>query len=332
MTGTDIVPASQYSRYSLAAKREYVEMIARSGDLLPQSLWTKPRPNPNGGGMIPAAPSPEKVLLLAETGDMLGLHPIAALQSIHIIEGKPTLSANIMSALVRDRGHKLRVTTKGSWAEGTFVATAVIIRKDDPDFEFSVEWSKERAQRAGLLSKKGAWQSYPEAMCKARAISEVIREGAADALMGLGAYVPEELGAANVDQDGEPIELTQVHANGAQPQREQPRMEDMPPVVEEERRDARTNWQEAVQTIKTIEDARGAYRRASSDGELDTLIEMVNAEPMKLSDLLAKMAEGFAAAASAPQESAPEPDQDEAPEGEPVDEESGDAPMALGGE
>jgi hypothetical protein len=133
------------------------------------------------------------VLLVMETGAMLGIHPIAALQGVHIIEGKATLSPALMSAVVRKAGHKLRVSTVGTIAGGDFVATATLIRHDDPDFIYTASWTMDRATRAGLAGKD-VWKKYGEAMCKARAISEVCREGAEDALMGVH-YTPEEMDA-----------------------------------------------------------------------------------------------------------------------------------------
>ena len=186
----------------------------RAGDLLPRSLWAPTRKQDGTPG--PPAPSPAKVLLLAETGSMLGLHPMAALQSIHIIDGKPTMSANLLSALVRRAGHKLRVTTSGNWVAGTFVARAVLVRADDPDFEFVVEWNRERADRAGLLGKRGPWATYPEAMAKARAITEVIREGAPDVSI-VAAYTPEELGETNVAEDGNVVESKAQREYSADP-------------------------------------------------------------------------------------------------------------------
>jgi len=139
---------------------------------------------------------------------MLGLHPMAALTGIHIIEGKPSLSANLLGALVRRAGHRLRVTTTGNWEDGTFVARAALMRSDDPDFEFVVEWTPARAKQAGLAGR-GNWSKYPEAMSKARAITEVIREGAPDVTMA-AAYTPEELGAQVEGEEGDPIELVQA--------------------------------------------------------------------------------------------------------------------------
>lgn len=203
---TELVRQDPYATASLTEKREYVSAIAQAGELLPKSLWTNAQMV--DGVMQPSRPSPAKVLLLAETGAMLGLHPMAALTGIHIIEGKPSLSANLLGALVRRAGHKLRVSTTGSWADDTFVARAVLIREDDPDFEFVVEWTPARARQAGLAGK-GNWSKYPEAMSKARAITEVIREGAPDVTMA-AAYTPEELGAQVQGAEGEVVELVQA--------------------------------------------------------------------------------------------------------------------------
>lgn len=209
MTGTELATVDPYRDYSLKEKMEYVGVLARAGTAVPKALWTDPGTERNADGtMVPPHPSVGKLLLLAETGSMLGIHPMAALQGVYIVEGRPTLSANLLAALVRRAGHKLRVSTTGSWKEGTFVARAELIRSDDPDFPFVVEWSRQRAEAARLANKKGPWEVYPEAMCKARAITEVIREGASDVTL-VPAYTPEELGA-RVDDMGDPIEMTEV--------------------------------------------------------------------------------------------------------------------------
>jgi len=186
-----------YSSSTLEERKSYASTLAKGGDLIPKGLWAPWRDSE--GVMQPAAPSAGKVLLVMETGAMLGLHPVAALQGVHIIEGKATLSPALMSAVVRKAGHQLRVKTEGTIKDGTFAATATLTRSDDPDFTYSASWTMERAERAGLATKD-VWKKYGEAMCKARAISEVCREGAEDALMGVH-YTPEELDAV-VDEDG----------------------------------------------------------------------------------------------------------------------------------
>lgn len=287
----ELTVVDPYAAASLDEKRAYVAAIAQAGDLLPQSLWTKPMPD-GQGGMTRPAPSPAKVLLLAETGAMLGLHPMAALQGIHIIEGKPTLSANLLSALVRRAGHRLRVSTSGDWESGTFVARAALMRSDDPDFEFVVEWGAERAKRAGLLGKRGPWQSYPEAMCKSRAITEVIREGAPDVTL-VAAYTPEELGA-NVSEDGEPVDVQQMPQSTPQPRQQPQQHEDVTEATIEPEASAQQqpeqpqrqadivdaevvtseDWVERVSAAGDAETVLSIYREARLKGELKATVEI----------------------------------------------------------
>lgn len=137
--------------------------------------------------------NPANVLLAIQTGAPLGFTAMQSISGIHIINGKPTMSADMIAAAVRRAGHKLRV-------EGDDMsATARLVRADDPDYEFKSVWTMERAERAGLLSNS-SWRKYPAAMLKARAITEVARQGANDALYGV-IYSPEELGAS-VDETG----------------------------------------------------------------------------------------------------------------------------------
>lgn len=129
---------------------------------------------------------PENVLVALAQGQALGIAPIQAMNQINVIKGKPALSADLIAALVRRAGHRLRVEGNDTYAQAT------IIRADDPDYiPKPVRWDIERAKRAGLLGNP-SWQKYPAAMLRARAISEAARAWANDALYGF-IYTPEEL-------------------------------------------------------------------------------------------------------------------------------------------
>lgn len=149
-------------------------------------------------GMIPKAyqQNPANLLLAAELADALGIPRINALTSIHVVEGRPSASADLMASLVRRAGHRLRVQVRDDAAKAT------LVRADDPDFEFEATWTIERARAAGLAGKN-VWKAYPQAMLRSRAITEVIRMGASEVLSG-AIYTPEELGVA-VDGQGEPL-------------------------------------------------------------------------------------------------------------------------------
>lgn len=149
-------------------------------------------------GLLPAQyrKQPGNVMYAVEYGEMLGLSPMAAITGVHVIEGKPSASSGLISALVRRAGHRLRVSGNDS------KAIAEIVRADDPDFVYRVEWTIARARTAGLVNKD-VWKKYPAAMLKARAITEVARDACEEALMGMR-YTPEELDV-EVDDDGQPL-------------------------------------------------------------------------------------------------------------------------------
>lgn len=138
-----------------------------------------------------------------ELGEALGVPTVTAINGIHVMKGKPTASAGLISSLVRRAGHKLRVTGDDK------TATATIIRADDADFGFEVTWTMQMAKDAGLLAN-GTWKSYPASMLKSRAITQCARDACQEALNGVQ-YTPEEMGAhVELDEAGEQVVVHQV--------------------------------------------------------------------------------------------------------------------------
>lgn len=129
---------------------------------------------------------PADIVWAMDIGDALGVPYTQVMQSMVVARGKMTMSADLMGAVVRRAGHKLRLREDGD------SVTAELIRADDPDYVFTVTWDKGKAQAAGLWGSRGPWQQYPRQMLRARAITEVCRQGASDALAGT-VYTPEEL-------------------------------------------------------------------------------------------------------------------------------------------
>lgn len=146
----------------------------------------------------------------AETGAALGLEPLQALASIAVINGRATLSSDLMAAVIRRAGHTLRIVENSPES-----VTATLIRADDKKFEFTVTWDKDKAVKAGLWGQKGPWSQYPTQMLRARAITEVARQGASEALMGM-IYSPEDFGATITDT-GEVLEAEIVDDAPAKP-------------------------------------------------------------------------------------------------------------------
>ncbi|WP_225811268.1 recombinase RecT [Streptomyces spinosus] len=158
-----------------------------------------------GSGMLPRQyqGNPASVLWALEYGRAIGLDVITTTQSVHVIQGRATASADLMASLTRRAGHRMRISGDDTRAEVT------IFRADDPEFPFTAVWDIPKATRAKLTTKD-TWKQFPGAMLRARAISECVRMACPEVLHG-SIYTPEEIGA-NVDADGMPIdaEVTQL--------------------------------------------------------------------------------------------------------------------------
>ncbi|CAN7515386.1 hypothetical protein LJR042_003515 [Microbacterium maritypicum] len=204
-----------YESASLDARMKYANTIAAAGQMIPRGLF-----DPATG-----KPSPAKVLLVMETGSMLGLHPMAALQSINVVEGRATLAAQLMAGLIRQAGHRLEIVKSGTIPGGDYAVTVTGTRADTGDV-YTSTWDMHRAIRAQLVdsyernpqgvfvvrarSEKGKvlpWEAYAESMPKWRAISEVALEGFSDVTLGMRSY--EEMtdgGIPMAEPDPEPSE------------------------------------------------------------------------------------------------------------------------------
>lgn len=122
----------------------------------------------------------------------LGLPPMVALRSVHIIKGKPTLSADAMVALVLGSG-------KAEYFRCVEESDTRVVyetkRKGAPKPQ-TCTWTIEDAKRADLLqtSRNGEpnnWLKYPRAMLKARSKAWLARDVYPDILAGV--YLPDEL-------------------------------------------------------------------------------------------------------------------------------------------
>jgi hypothetical protein len=118
-------------------------------------------------------------------GAQIGLDPLASLQNIFVIGGRPALYARTMVAVVMAAGHKVWTVEESSQA-----VTVSGQRKGSDDVE-TVTWTIERAKLAGYTANK-KYQTDPIAMLYARAAGDVARRIAPDALLGL-TYTAEEM-------------------------------------------------------------------------------------------------------------------------------------------
>lgn len=152
--------------------------LAAGGDMVPKHFQ-------NNEGMILAA-----ILRGAE----LGLAPMQALSNIAVINGRASIWGDALPALMQRHGHQIDHEIKGEGDDRRAVATLI---RGDTGQKIVREFSVADAKKAGLWTKTGPWQTYPERMLAMRARSWACRDGAADAMMGT-AVVEEQ-------QDAQPM-------------------------------------------------------------------------------------------------------------------------------
>jgi hypothetical protein len=127
---------------------------------------------------------PESCLLAIQHGAEVGLSPMQSLQSIAVINGRPTIWGDAALALVQASPvcEYVKEYTEGEGDNLTAVCEAK--RRGYPAPTIS-RFSMADAKRAGLAGKSGPWSQYPARMLALRARGFALRNAFADALRGL---------------------------------------------------------------------------------------------------------------------------------------------------
>jgi hypothetical protein len=127
---------------------------------------------------------PESCMLAIQHGSEVGLSPMQSLQSIAVINGRPTIWGDAALALVQSSPvcEYVKEYVEGQGDNLTAVCEAK--RRGYPAPTVS-RFSMADAKRAGLAGKAGPWSSYPERMLALRARGFALRNAFADALRGL---------------------------------------------------------------------------------------------------------------------------------------------------
>lgn len=143
-----------------------------------------------------------KILL----GRDLGLSPTQAMIGIHIVEGKPEMSANLQAQRVREYRGAEGQRYDYKVVEHTDKVCKLAFRRKEADGDWEdlgVEtFTIEDAARAGLAGKQ-VWKAYTRNMLFARCLSN-----------GVAFHCPEVMGGHRVYHEGE-IETTAPAAAGA---------------------------------------------------------------------------------------------------------------------
>lgn len=127
---------------------------------------------------------PEACMLAIQAGSEVGLSPMQSLQSIAVINGRPSIWGDAAMALVQASPvcEFVREYTEGDG--DNLVAVCEAKRRGYPA-PTVIRFSVADAKKAGLWGKSGPWQQYPARMLALRARGFALRNAFADALRGL---------------------------------------------------------------------------------------------------------------------------------------------------
>ncbi len=130
--------------------------------------------------------TPEAALMILLTGRDLGLSSSQSMRAIHIVSGKPVISADALVAAVRRSG------LCESWRtiESTTERCTIETRRKGEEHPERETFTIEDAKRA-RLDAKDVWKSYPRDMLRHRCAAGLVRRVYPD--VALGCYTPGEI-------------------------------------------------------------------------------------------------------------------------------------------
>jgi hypothetical protein len=143
----------------------------------------------HASGLMPRAVNRwEAAVFIAMKGRELGLTLTQAFSSIHVIDGKAVLSADLMVASVK------RSPLCQAWrvVQSTPEQCTIEAQRVGDEGTTSLTWTMKDAERAGLAGKD-TWRKYPRAMLRARCSAELARTVFPELAMGL--YDTDEIQA-----------------------------------------------------------------------------------------------------------------------------------------
>lgn len=152
-------------------------------------------------GLVPSSIKGKKddIFAILVMGAEIGIKPMQALQSINVIQGKPTISPALMMAMIRGRLPGCVIDIKQNEAAKSVTCKTSRSREDlAAGLYYEAVWDMARAERMGLTVKDN-YIKQAKTMLTWRAVAESCRMTFPDIIMGL--YAPEEF----QDFDGKTI-------------------------------------------------------------------------------------------------------------------------------
>ncbi|NVZ61230.1 hypothetical protein HX867_03970 [Pseudomonas gingeri] len=162
MSELTIKPTFSLAPQNIDEALKFADYLANS-DIVPKDFQRKPA----------------NILVAVQWGMELGLQPMQAMQSIAVINGRPSLWGDAVIALVRSSPlcEYVYETDDGETAS----CRVKRVGEDEQTRTFSMT----DAQQAGLKGKQGPWAQYPKRMRQMRARSFALRDVFPDVLRGM---------------------------------------------------------------------------------------------------------------------------------------------------
>lgn len=162
----------------------------RHNALLDQGSWAIMKDQASvlvASGMLPSTvKTPQAAVAIMMKGIELDIPPMQAFSHINIIQGKPTISAELMLSLIYRKYPNAEIDFVRVDGTGCEIMAARPGRK-----QIKISFTEEDAKAAQLNSKEN-WKKYARAMYRSRAVAEMARTVFPDAIAGCS-YTPEEL-------------------------------------------------------------------------------------------------------------------------------------------
>lgn len=147
---------------------------------------------------------PQDILVILTMAHELNVPPMQAMTQINVIQGKPTISPQLMIGLVRAKLPSAVIKWEIDEAQKRVSCIAARSKEEfDDGLSFISTWDMTRAQAMGLSSKDN-YKKQALTMLKWRATGEALRTVFPDLIMGL--YVEQEFR----DFDGKEVEQRQM--------------------------------------------------------------------------------------------------------------------------
>jgi hypothetical protein len=198
---TTTTPARGLALATMADAMKFGEMVA-SSDFAPKDFKGKPA----------------SCVLAIQAGAEIGLSPMQALQSIAVVNGRPSIFGDAALAVVKASPVCEYVTESVDGDGEQMVATCTAKRRGYPT-PTVVKFTVADAKKAGLWGKSGPWTQYPRRMLQMRARGFALRDAFPDALRGM--VTAEEAH----DYPAAPVTAEPVVVRPAQPQQAEERVD-----------------------------------------------------------------------------------------------------------